>query len=312
MVDEVKIGSLCIVDLKPRILTNEEHLNFLDIGAAVSNLISERNQRKERMIKTCKDSVRMTVDIMASFRNDLLSVHNSARMLLQNTECYHKIDQEDVQIITKQDYCLRTTAGIGTEAGTKADEKINLVEMVRVETPPYVISNPDEYDETRVDYADTNNTRDIADASVEIGNRINYIEGKTQSDLMEREKKMEVEQKIRKEKDAKEEKEKIVTFHALQNIECQIGSLMLILESNMCLGALVVEKAEADSVRYTSFSACNVLQTVQGDYFKFSPYDSEYFFVSVYVSVYMSVCLPVCLSVCSCICLSVSQSVLSD
>lgn len=86
MVDDVKMGSLCILDMKARQLTNEEHLNFLDIGAAVNNLIKERNQRKEKMIITCKQSVITMVDMIATFKQDLVSVHENARTLLSLAE----------------------------------------------------------------------------------------------------------------------------------------------------------------------------------------------------------------------------------
>ena len=295
MVDEVKIGSLCIVDLKPRILTNEEHLNFLDIGAAVGNLICERNERKERIIKTCKDSVRMTVDMMADFRVDLLTVHNSARTLLRNAEFGEKIDKSEVIRTT-----LKVTTEIESGTGRKKSEFPNLVNTENTDNQNE-ISVKNKYDTLSIENHDGTRKGEIHN---EKSPKLNKNERRRKSkDLLDGEKREESnsnkeiqsryllneinnkqEKKIYSlgvgesisEKEAERKKEihrvenikKISTFDALKNLECQVGRLRLILENNMCLGGLVAAKAEGGNLQYASFSICNVLKTVRGESFE--------------------------------------------
>ena len=299
MVDEVKIGSLCIVDLKPRVLTNEEHLNFLDIGAAVGNLICERNERKERIIKTCKDSVRMTVDMMADFRVDLLTVHNSARTLLRNAEFGEKIDKSEV-IRTTLKVTTEIESGMGIGTGRKKSEFPNLVNTENTDNQNE-ISVKNKYDTLPIENHDgtrkgeihnekspklnknerRRKSKDLLDgekreesnSNKEIQSRfllneINNKQDKKISSLGVGESISEKEAQRKKEIHRVENIEKITTFHALKNLECQVGRLRLILENNMCLGGLVAAKAEGGNLQYASFSTCNVLKTVRGESFE--------------------------------------------
>ena len=284
MVDEVKIGSLCIVDLKPRILTNEELLNFLDIGAAVGNLICERNQRKERIIKTCQDSVRMTVDMMADFKVNLLSVHNSARILLQNAEFGGKFEINDKS---------GTEIGTGNESPNLTNIE-NMNSQYKISTEISCCAHPIEYHDVSsrgenqnegIPKLDKNEKRRRSRDLLEGGKReesssYKEVQGKyslNETNNLYDEKLILLEKSTsglnieeqRKKDFNRENTEKTNNFHALKNLECQISRLRLILESNMCLGGLVAAKAEASNMQYTSFSTCNVLKTVRGKSFIF-------------------------------------------
>jgi len=42
VVEKVKVGTLCLMDVKPRSFSTEDRMNLLDVGAAASALIKER------------------------------------------------------------------------------------------------------------------------------------------------------------------------------------------------------------------------------------------------------------------------------
>ena len=282
MVDEVKIGSLCIVDLKPRILTNEELLNFLDIGAAVGNLICERNERKERIIKTCQDSVRMTVDMMADFKVNLLSVHNSARILLQNAEFGGKFEISDKS---------ETEIGNGNESANLMNiENTNRQHEMSTENTCcahpiayHDVSKRGENQNDGIPKLDKNEkrrkSRDLLEGKREESSSNKEVQGKyslSETNNMHDDKfiliekstsDFKIEEQRKKDFNRIENTEKTNNLHALKNLECQISRLRLTLESNMCLGGLVAAKAEASNMQYTSFSTCNVLKTVRGKIF---------------------------------------------
>lgn len=79
-VDDMKVGSLCIIDRVPHIgFTEKERMNMLDLGAAISNLIRER---RDSLLRSNKDCAKLMTDMVENFRIPLNSIASSTESLL--------------------------------------------------------------------------------------------------------------------------------------------------------------------------------------------------------------------------------------
>jgi hypothetical protein len=79
IVDDNKIGSLCIIDRVPRIgFTEKDRMNLLDLGAAVSILFSER---KNAQLKSNSDRARMMNEMMHRIHPPLISITSRAESI---------------------------------------------------------------------------------------------------------------------------------------------------------------------------------------------------------------------------------------
>ena len=79
IVDDNKIGSLCIIDREPRIGFDEnDRMNLLDLGAAVSTLFIER---KNALLKSNNDRARMMNEMMHRIHPPLMSIASSAELI---------------------------------------------------------------------------------------------------------------------------------------------------------------------------------------------------------------------------------------
>jgi hypothetical protein len=83
-VDDMKIGSLCIIDRVPHIgFTEKERMNLLDLGAAVSNLVRER---RDSFLRSNKDCAKLMNDMVENFRIPLISIASSTESLLADDD----------------------------------------------------------------------------------------------------------------------------------------------------------------------------------------------------------------------------------
>ena len=83
IVDDVRLGSLCIIDSVPHEgFTTKERMNLLDLGVAVSSLIKDR---KDVATNSSKQSATMILDMLTSISFPLLSVNEATQVLLQQT-----------------------------------------------------------------------------------------------------------------------------------------------------------------------------------------------------------------------------------
>jgi hypothetical protein len=83
-VDDMKVGSLCIIDRVPHIgFTEKERMNMLDLGAAISNLIRER---RDSYLRSNKDCAKLMNDMVENFRMPLISIASSTESLLADAD----------------------------------------------------------------------------------------------------------------------------------------------------------------------------------------------------------------------------------
>ena len=72
LVAGVKVGSLCIIDTKPRHdFSIDQRLNLLDLGEAVANLLRER---RDNNLRAQKDRSNIMTDLMHNIRTPLMSL----------------------------------------------------------------------------------------------------------------------------------------------------------------------------------------------------------------------------------------------
>jgi hypothetical protein len=82
ILDNMKIGSLCVLDIKPHTgFTEVERMNLLDIASALSHLIAER---RDSLINKNRDCAEMMNEIMLNVRSPLTSISSTAAMLLMD------------------------------------------------------------------------------------------------------------------------------------------------------------------------------------------------------------------------------------
>ena len=82
IINDVKIGSLCIIDRVPHMgFTETDRMNMLDLGAAVSNLVRER---RDALLRTNQECAKMMSDMMRKVRAPLCSIALNAETLLTN------------------------------------------------------------------------------------------------------------------------------------------------------------------------------------------------------------------------------------
>ena len=83
IVDDVRLGSLCVIDTVPHPgFTTKERMNLLDLGVAVSSLIKDR---KDIALNSSKQSANMILDLLTSISFPLLSVNEATQVLLQQS-----------------------------------------------------------------------------------------------------------------------------------------------------------------------------------------------------------------------------------
>ena len=84
IINDVKIGSLCIIDRVPHIGFSEtDRMNMLDLGAAVSNLVRER---RDALLRTNQECAKMMSDMMRKVRSPLCSIALNAETLMTNVK----------------------------------------------------------------------------------------------------------------------------------------------------------------------------------------------------------------------------------
>lgn len=82
IIDDVKIGSLCIIDRVPHLGFSEtDRMNMLDLGAAVSNLVRER---RDALVRTNQECAKMMSDMMRKVRMPLSTIAMNANTLMVN------------------------------------------------------------------------------------------------------------------------------------------------------------------------------------------------------------------------------------
>ena len=96
-VGDLKIGSLCIVDFKPRKMTDNDVLILIEIAAAISDLISERNDRHMKMAKLIKESTLTMTNMMIRFRGNLFIMHDTTQSALKNDTATEDVKGGQIQ-----------------------------------------------------------------------------------------------------------------------------------------------------------------------------------------------------------------------
>jgi CheY-like chemotaxis protein len=92
-INNVKIGTLCIVGQEPRVgsFSTEDRMNLLDIGAAVSDLIRERYDALQSMQK---DTAKIVLGMMSNLRAPVSKMTTASTSLLTQPEVTALSDAE--------------------------------------------------------------------------------------------------------------------------------------------------------------------------------------------------------------------------
>ena len=88
----VKVGSLCIIDTKPRHDFNiDQRMNLLDLGEAVANLIRER---REYNLRAQQDRSNLMTEMMHNIRTPLMSLIIASSILERSTSNHSTKDSD--------------------------------------------------------------------------------------------------------------------------------------------------------------------------------------------------------------------------
>ena len=118
----VKIGSLCILDTKPRYDFNiEQRMNLLDLGDAVANIIKER---RESNLRAKKDRSDLMIDLMHNIRTPLMSLNIASSILDRNnnirSSSTNKNDSETYEL------CIQDVVAAAKEIQVQVENTINM------------------------------------------------------------------------------------------------------------------------------------------------------------------------------------------
>ena len=118
MVAGVKVGSLCIIDTKPRHDFNvDQRMNLLDLGEAVANLIRER---REYNLRAKKDRSDLMTEIMHSIRTPLMSLI-IASSILDRSKCHRPMEDSDIY-----DNCIQDVVTAVKEIQVQVENTLNM------------------------------------------------------------------------------------------------------------------------------------------------------------------------------------------
>jgi hypothetical protein len=90
IVKGLRVGSLCIVDTVPREFSLEDKMTFLDIGQAISTLISDR---RDNLINLREQRSMMLLSVLHNIRTPLFSAQMSCSLLNEKKTKILKIIQ---------------------------------------------------------------------------------------------------------------------------------------------------------------------------------------------------------------------------
>lgn len=117
-VDDMKVGSLCIIDRVPHIgFTEKERMNMLDLGAAISNLIRER---RDSFLRSNKDCAKLMNDMVENVRIPLISIASSTESLLVDAT-----DRKKLLKSQKSNRGRNSIPDVETELDDKTMEKMS-------------------------------------------------------------------------------------------------------------------------------------------------------------------------------------------
>ena len=118
MVAGVKVGSLCIIDTKPRHDFNvDQRMNLLDLGEAVANLIRER---REYNLRAKKDRSDLMTEIMHSIRTPLMSLI-LASSILDSEKSHRHTEDSDIY-----DNCIQDVVTAVKEIQVQVENTLNM------------------------------------------------------------------------------------------------------------------------------------------------------------------------------------------
>lgn len=98
ILDNVKVGALCVLDYKPHTsFTETERMNLLDIASAISHLIAER---RDSIINNNKNCAKMMNEIMLNVRSPIPFISStSATLLADLTKKKENFDSRMLNVI---------------------------------------------------------------------------------------------------------------------------------------------------------------------------------------------------------------------
>ena len=131
VVDDVKIGSLCIIDRVPHIgFSDKERMNMLDLGAAVSNLVRERRDASLRSNKEC---AKMMNEVMRNVCSPLSDVKFNANLLISNIK-KNNIKFENVLGDASSDDCKADEISVATTVTVKSKNAYQDIDAKAIQT----------------------------------------------------------------------------------------------------------------------------------------------------------------------------------
>jgi hypothetical protein len=79
VINNVRVGTLCTMDIVPREFSSIQRVNLLDLGAAVAHLIQERYEQQQN--KT-KETAKLLVEMFHNIRAPVAAINQAADVLL--------------------------------------------------------------------------------------------------------------------------------------------------------------------------------------------------------------------------------------
>jgi hypothetical protein len=129
ILDNVKVGALCVLDYKPHTsFTEMERMNLLDIASAISHLIAER---RDSMINNNKNCAKMMNEIMLNVRSPLTFISSTSALLL--TDLTKKKENFDGRMLNIIKTLKMASKSSGNDITNRILDITNDVEQVHTE-----------------------------------------------------------------------------------------------------------------------------------------------------------------------------------
>eukprot|EP00596_Hydrurales_sp_CCMP1899_P000328 CAMPEP_0119047644 /NCGR_PEP_ID=MMETSP1177-20130426/54324_1 /TAXON_ID=2985 /ORGANISM="Ochromonas sp, Strain CCMP1899" /LENGTH=933 /DNA_ID=CAMNT_0007022477 /DNA_START=162 /DNA_END=2960 /DNA_ORIENTATION=- len=131
ILDNMKIGSLCVIDDKPHTgFTEVERMNLLDIASALSHLIAER---RDSLINKNRDCAKMMNEIMLNVRSPLTLISSTAAMLLMDlTKKKESFDGRMLSVLKTLSLASRSSSNFN-DINNRILEITNTIQQVHTE-----------------------------------------------------------------------------------------------------------------------------------------------------------------------------------
>ena len=276
LVNGVKVGALCIMDPEPRdgaSFTDNDRTILLDLANAVSMIIQEKDDAHTNSNQMC---AMMMVDMMQTLRTPLTSLNMATSLLLdyraekvrrrrrvaeRAEKDFRRLkareDKEEKLLTKLADSAVRGanalddlgSGGEGGKGGLEGDGSVRTTAASSV----------------KASTSASGTARNAVDASTAL--RKNQVKALAEIELLHRDREKRTEKRLRQEEKDRLREEEEDTF--LDDLQKAVGELKVVVESSMCLGQLVVDKATSmRSVREKvdgSFGYCDMLK-VRGVY----------------------------------------------